>query len=85
MISSVSNFKHVRRLAFLSLYCRDVEAAAGWRVKFHFVNLCRLEMASGVCFVGVTGDSNSRLCRLEIGETWRAASSERCNKPAFFN
>ena len=44
--------------------------------KLQNANLCRLERGPIVCFLGVTGDSNSGMCRLEMQEVDEAKDAK---------
>ena len=44
--------------------------------KLQNANLCRLERGPILCFLGLTGDSNSGICRLEMQEVDEAKEAE---------
>ena len=46
---------------------RERESERRERLNLQNVNLCRLERSPVLCFLQLTSDSNSGMCRLEIG------------------
>ena len=52
------------------------EAGISKRRNLQNAILCRLERGAIVCFLGLTGDSNSGICRLEMQEVDEAKEAK---------